>query len=309
MKITKLFAASVVVAAAVGCQGSDQPAPGEKPKPAFEDTSALFTQNVEAKFKSKILGGELVVLPGVFWPGEAETTVLPLMRENRGIFPNKVVLEIGTGSGAAGVYAAKLGASKVVVTDINPNAIASARRNAKAFGVQDVVEARLVSADDISAFAVIPSNEKFDVILSNPPYSLDLDAPKNDAVTDTGDLGFSIVDGLDEHLKPGGRAMLFYGSLFYHMVMVKYATYSGFEVRSHRPFTMTRWEASVLFNSYLRRLLETRGVDPDAFRFSYREKALNIHFKPIGKEPPLVEGSDSERRWGGWMVIRRPSGA
>ena len=308
MKIIRLLVASAIVAVAIGCQESGQPPTRVEPKPHFEDTSTLFTRRAEARFQSKILGGELVVLPGVFWPKEAEGIVLPMMQENADHFANKVVLEIGTGSGAAGIYAATLGASKVVVTDINPSAIASARRNAKAFGVQDVFEARLVSADDISAFAVIASNEKFDIILSNPPYSLDLDAPKNDGVTDTGDLGFSIVDGLDDHLEPDGMAMLFYGSLFYHMVLVKYAIYSGFEVRSHRPLFMTQWEASVLFNSYLARLLEARGVDPEAFRFSYRDKRLIILLKSLGREPPLFESSDSKRQRGGWMVIRRAAG-
>jgi methylase of polypeptide subunit release factors len=74
------------------------PAPGALPPAEFFD------------------GAELVVLPGVFVPEEAETMVLPFLWENRALFDGKTVLEIGTGTGIISAYAAKLGARKVVST-------------------------------------------------------------------------------------------------------------------------------------------------------------------------------------------------
>ena len=84
-----------------------------------------------------------MVLPGVFYAGEAIKCVLPLMKENRELFEGKTILEIGTGSGIIGIYAAKLGAKKVVVTDINKTAISCANQNAKALQVASIMETRL----------------------------------------------------------------------------------------------------------------------------------------------------------------------
>ncbi len=168
------------------------------------DTGDVGTVKKDAvRFRSSYLDEEIVVLPGVFHPREAEETVLPLLHEHPEVFRDKVVLEIGTGSGIISLYAAQLGAKRVVSTDINGAAVASARRNAEALGFASRMDVRLVPARDTSAYSVISADEAFDVIISNPPYSLDLDASRNDAVTDTGDLGFSIVMGLDDHLKPG----------------------------------------------------------------------------------------------------------
>ncbi|MGI9307661.1 MAG: methyltransferase, partial [Gammaproteobacteria bacterium] len=210
----------------------------------------------EAKtFRSGKLEAEITVLPGVFNPNEAEWLVLPILRNNPDLCEGKTVMEIGTGSGIISLYCAKLGATKVVSTDINPAAIETLTLNAKNLGFADIIEPRLVSLDDMSAYAVIGDDERFDMVISNPPFALDLDAESNDSVTDTGELGFSIVRGLDQHLEPGGQAVLFYDSLFYHEVMVKFARYSGWEARKHSPNGFFPWAAESLFNTYLRRLL------------------------------------------------------
>ena len=73
------------------------------------DRSKLDLHAGEKKlFRSEFFGSaELVVLPGVFVPKEAETMVLPFLRENRLLFEGKTVLEIGTGTGIISAYAAK----------------------------------------------------------------------------------------------------------------------------------------------------------------------------------------------------------
>lgn len=236
------------------------------------DTSELgLVQDEAIRVRSDFLEGEIRVPPGVFATAEAEQTVLPFMYANRELFRGSRVLEIGAGSGINSLYAAQLGATRVVATDINELAVETVRRNAEELGYASVVEARLVPRSDMSAYSVIGPDESFDVILSNPPYALDLDADGNDAVRDTGDLGFSIVRGLDDHLADDGVALLLYASMFYHHVMVKFARHSGYEVRQRDPALLVPWESETLYNAYLRRLLQREGVEPSALRFHYEE--------------------------------------
>ena len=223
------------------------------------------------KCRSTHLGHEITVLPGVKSSAESSLRFLPLMEENADLFRGKSVLDIGVGSGIISLYAALLGAERVVSTDINPAALETTRLNAAEIGVADLIETRLVSGNDISAYSVIRPGERFDFILSNPPYFLDLDAAANTIALDRGDLGFSIVRGLENHLAPDGIAILLYSAIFYHNAMVKFARYSGYEVRHYNPIRLDAMEARILFNSYLARLLEHEGIEPDAFRFDARE--------------------------------------
>lgn len=72
----------------------------------------------------------------------------------------KRVLDMGTGSGLLAYTAARQG-GEVVATDINPDALATARDNFAAHGV----EVELVESD---MFAAIDGS--YDLILFNPPY-------------------------------------------------------------------------------------------------------------------------------------------
>ena len=100
--------------------------------------NALFAQAGQAgewgqrhEFHSIILGRSLMVHEGVFSPIEAEKQVLPYMRDHSRLFKGKTVLDVGTCSGIIALYAAQLGAKKVVATDISEAAVACARLNAK----------------------------------------------------------------------------------------------------------------------------------------------------------------------------------
>jgi len=76
------------------------------------------------------------------------------------------VLDLGTGSGAIGISLALEGeCSQVVATDVKSDALAVAIINAKRNGVKDRMEFR-----PGSLFEPIKSGEKFQVIVSNPPY-------------------------------------------------------------------------------------------------------------------------------------------
>lgn len=112
---------------------------------------------------------KMVLLEGVFDANESNKRILPFMRAHAEFFRGKTMMEIGVGSGINSLYAARLGAKKIVATDIDPAAAECARINAERLGVDSVIDVRLVSPDNMSAYAVIGDDEKFDIIFSNPP--------------------------------------------------------------------------------------------------------------------------------------------
>ncbi len=104
----------------------------------------------------------LIVDPGrAFGTGTHESTrlCLGLLRELAARAPLGRVLDLGAGSGILGIAAARLGAREVIAVDLDPEAIASARRHARLNGV----ELRLVTAD--LAAALRP--RVFDLVLAN----------------------------------------------------------------------------------------------------------------------------------------------
>jgi release factor glutamine methyltransferase len=76
------------------------------------------------------------------------------------------VLDIGTGSGCIAVSIAKnVGTAQVDAWDVSEGALRTARENAASNGV-DVRFERV----DVLSFDGKTSNEKYDIIVSNPPY-------------------------------------------------------------------------------------------------------------------------------------------
>jgi ribosomal protein L11 methyltransferase len=69
------------------------------------------------------------------------------------------VLDLGCGSGILAIAAAKLGASRIVAIDIDPQAIKATRANAAENGVADVIEAREGTLESES--------EQFDIVVAN----------------------------------------------------------------------------------------------------------------------------------------------
>ena len=118
-------------------------------------------------------GRKFNVTPAVMAPTpETELlceTALDFIKE-RNIDKPKI-LDIGTGSGVVGLtLACELKESRVVALDVSSEALNVAKTNTVQLGIEDRVE--FVQSDFFSA---LDANNRFDLILSNPPYIADGD--------------------------------------------------------------------------------------------------------------------------------------
>ena len=138
--------------------------------------------------------------------------------------PGDRVLDMGTGSGVNAILAARSGAD-VVAVDVNPAAVEAARANADAAGVGDRVE--VVEAD---LFAAI--DDRFDVVVFDPPFRWFTPADMAErAITDDGyDTLRRFFEQVVDHLRPGGRVLLSFGSTGDVAYLHELAQRAGLEV-------------------------------------------------------------------------------
>lgn len=124
------------------------------------------------------------------------------------------ILDVGTGSGCIAVACAvRLPAAAVVATDISPAALAVAGRNAMGAGVSERVEFR-----EGDLLEPIAENERFDLIVSNPPYvapgaalpEVDLHEPHQAlyAGADGLDILRRLIPAARSHLADGGTLLV-----------------------------------------------------------------------------------------------------
>jgi len=178
------------------------------------------------------LGQEIAVFETVFWEPR-DTTSLREWLTGPAALEDKTVLEIGTGSGLLALCCLHAGAQRVVATDVNPSALCNTFYNAHNLCLNKGLELRRVPLDDAGAFSVIEGAEKFDYVVSNPPWEDDVPEAIDDyAYYDPGfQLLRSLLEGLEDHLEPGGKALLAYGSREAIQTVLRVAPEYGLEVR------------------------------------------------------------------------------
>lgn len=158
------------------------------------------------------LPGPLAQMETVFWEPDDTASLRRLIRETD-LVHHRTVLEIGAGTGLVALCCLHAGAARVVATDINPQAIANAAFNAKSLGLADRLELRLVDPQTPGAYSTLADEERFDLILSNPPW--ENRRPESIAEFALYDEQFqllhSLVTGLPDRLTPGGAAYFAYG--------------------------------------------------------------------------------------------------
>ncbi|MEK7166789.1 MAG: methyltransferase [Patescibacteria group bacterium] len=263
----------------------------------------------QQKFYSRILGKTIFVKQNVFYPDEAEHFMLPFMKSRASLFRNARVLEIGSGAGLISLYAAKLGAKNVLATDINSQAIQTLEKNKRLMSFGSVIKTKHVTAIPPAAYAGMTGGKKFDVIISNPPYGLDLDAARNTPLVDTGALGISLVGNLKRFLTPDGTGIFLYRSPFYHQFIVNYAEFLGYGVHHFAPDVITPWEYETLGKLYMKYILKKFKLPVNAFNFSlnatWQETHITYpqdHTLEITADPKLVK--PDHHKFPGIILIR-----
>jgi release factor glutamine methyltransferase len=162
----------------------------------------------EAPYTVEFMSRELVLDPHVFCPTIGEGSVLLAEAiEEAGPALGRV-LDLGTGSGAQAIVAARH-ADTVVAVDLRSHAVRCARANVERLGLADRIEVR---HGDL--FEPV-EGEAFDLILFNPPF---LEGHPHDALESAVyDENYDLlkrffIEALN-HLNPGGRILLAFGDV------------------------------------------------------------------------------------------------
>jgi release factor glutamine methyltransferase len=149
----------------------------------------------------------MITPPGVFRP-ISDSWLLADALAAQGLDASTAVLDLCTGSGAIAVSAARAGAGRVVAADLSRRAVATAQLNAIINGA-----GRRVRARRTDLYGSI--DERFDFIVSNPPYVPGRDPDEARGVSrawHAGPDGRALLDplivGAPAHLKPGGMLLV-----------------------------------------------------------------------------------------------------
>lgn len=164
-------------------------------------------------------GLEFVVSPDVLIPREDTGVLIDLAMEKAKAVPRPAIVDLGTGSGIVAIVLAKhCSTAEVTAVDVSPAALEVARVNAARHGAR----VRFLQGDWYAPL----SNERFDLIVSNPPYVVagdphlaqnGLPFEPQTALTDgiAGGDGLAciraIVAGAAAHLRPGGWLLMEHG--------------------------------------------------------------------------------------------------
>lgn len=220
--------AEVLLAEALGCRRIElytrfDEQPGDDAKAAFRE---LVRRRAAGEPVAYLVGRRefyslsFRVTPAVLIPRpETEHLVIALLdlARARGNAEPCTVADVGTGSGAIAVCAAKhLPGCRVTAIDASPAALDVARQNAADHGVADRID--FVESD---LFASVDGRATFDFIVSNPPYVADAEfdqlaeevrrfEPR--AALLAGPRGTEVIERLvaqaAQRLRPGGHLLI-----------------------------------------------------------------------------------------------------
>lgn len=130
---------------------------------------------------------------------------------NNGLYENKTVIDLGSGSGIQGIVCALCGAKKIIFSDISPNAFENTKENVANFDLQNIAQVYL---GDL--FEKI--KEKADVIVFNHPFFPDFpdgDFPELTLKTMVDNTGLihRFLEDAREHLNKDGLIIMPYFEL------------------------------------------------------------------------------------------------
>ena len=159
-------------------------------------------RTIDKTVTTRINGFNFRILPTVFHPRYFGSSLILARYVQSLNVGGKRFLDMGTGSGVVGIFAARAGA-RVTAVDINPAAVRCAALNAQTAGcVMDCRQSDL--------FAALP-DERFDVVAWNPPFF-----PR--AASNVAEVAFYAGSGytaierfareVRPHLAPEGRILL-----------------------------------------------------------------------------------------------------
>jgi len=113
--------------------------------------------------RREFYGRDFAVGPGVLVPRPETELLVDVARERLAGREAPRVLDVGTGSGCLAVtLALEVASARVVATELSSEALAFARRNAEALGA---------AVEFHHGDGVVPvRGQRFDLVLSNPPY-------------------------------------------------------------------------------------------------------------------------------------------
>ncbi len=158
--------------------------------------TALFRRRMQGEPIAYIVGQRefygltFHVSPDVLIPRPETELLVDLALER--LPPNGSALDMGTGSGAIAVAIAHSRQdAKVTALDVSPAALAIARGNADRILAGTSAQIRFLESD---WYAGLDEDEKFDLIVANPPYIV-----AGDAHLAQGDLRFEPVNALTDH--------------------------------------------------------------------------------------------------------------
>ena len=153
----------------------------------------------------EIDGVPLIVLPHVFNPALFRTGEILARTVASSPFAapdgEGRALDLGTGSGAGAVFAARRG-FQVTAVDLNPEAVRCARVNALLNHLEDHIEVR-----EGDLFAPV-AGERFDLVLFNPPFFRGAPRDRLDLAWRGTDVLERFAAGLPDALTERGTALL-----------------------------------------------------------------------------------------------------